>query len=54
MREDVSICLDEIDAARRIIKDSSNSKKAIAIAKRWVKTHKEKLKQLNYNGIIGK
>ena len=52
MRDDIKICLDEIEADYDIMNNNKNSKGVISICRGWVRTHKAILKELNYKGKI--
>jgi len=52
MRDEIKICLDEIEASYEVMKNPKTDDKTISEAKGWVRKNKAILKELNYNGRI--
>jgi hypothetical protein len=52
MRQDVAICLDEIDACYDKLEKGGISEKAQKKLRGWVRKQKEMLKSLEYKGKI--
>ena len=52
MRAEIKICLDEMEAAYRIMVSSKGDKKLISKCKGWARKHKQALKELKYKGKV--
>jgi hypothetical protein len=51
-RDQINICLDEIEAAYRIMVLSKSNKKIISNCKSWARKHRKILKEMKYKGKI--
>ena len=51
-KAEIDRCLDEIEAAYRVLAKKSSDKKTISKCKGWARKHKAILKELNYKGKI--
>jgi hypothetical protein len=51
-QDEINRCLDEIEAAYRVMVKNKSDKKALSNARGWVRKHKAILKELGYKGEI--
>jgi len=51
-KNQIDICLDEIEAAYGIMNKSKSSKKTLSNCRGWVRRHKAILKELKYKGKV--